>query len=119
MSKFELMSKDGIISGPKYSIGKDKAISLAMTGWWKDLNTRDIVGFQLFIKELCMDFGNFHEAVKKSLGRSVFTHEFDTSYDKIISEFLGGNDYPTMSDVISLIPENHRKSISLNIQDYV
>jgi len=70
------------------SIGKDKAIELAATNWWKFCSHREIAEFQLFTKELACPFAVFHEAVEKSLGRPVWTHEFGMNYEGICKEFL-------------------------------
>jgi hypothetical protein len=60
----------------KNSIGKENAIELYESKWWEGLSHREIAGVQLFVTELCCPFDVFHEAVEKSLGRPVFTHEF-------------------------------------------
>ena len=70
----------------KISIGKEKAIKLSLTEWWKEKSYREIAEFQLFTAELCCPFDVFHEAVEKSLGRPVFTHEFGLNYDGICKE---------------------------------
>ena len=72
----------------KISIGKEKAIELSLTEWWKEKSYREIAEFQLFTTELSCPFVVFHEAVEKSLGRPVFTHEFGLNYDGICKEFL-------------------------------
>jgi hypothetical protein len=71
------------------SIGKEKAIELANSEWWKKegITHWDICKVQLFTRELCMDFGDFHEAIEMCLGRPVFTHEFGTNIEGIVSEF--------------------------------
>jgi len=96
------------------SIGKEKAIELAESGWWKEKSAREIAHFQLFMAELCMPFSEFHKAVEKSLGRSVLTHEFGMNYDGICSEFLGEKEPPTMEEIINMIPEEKRIIININ-----
>ena len=96
----------------RISIGKDKAIELASTNWWELCSPREIAEFQLFTNELCMPFAVFHEAVEKSLGRSVWTHEF-AYIDGIIAEFLGERPAPTIVDILRLIPENKRIIVNL------
>ena len=91
---------------PKNSIGKDKAIALYDSNWWEGKTHREIAEFQLFTKELCCPFDVFHEAVEKSLGRPVFTHEFGLNYDGICKEFLGENESPTMGEILSMIPQD-------------
>ena len=90
---------------PKLSIGKEKAIELSLTEWWKEKSYREIAEFQLFTTELSCPFDVFHEAVEKSLGRPVFTHEFGLNYDGICKEFLGEKEPPTMNEILNLIPQ--------------
>jgi hypothetical protein len=90
---------------PKNSIGKEKAIQLSETEWWKEKSYREIAEFQLFTTELCCPFDVFHEAVEKSLGRPVFTHEFGLDYDGICKEFLGEKEPPTMNEILHMIPQ--------------
>lgn len=90
------------------SIGKERAIALSETKWWEGKSHRHIAKFQLFTSELCCPFAVFHEAIEKSLGRPVFTHEFGLNYDGIMQEFLGERDAPTLEEIISLIPEEKR-----------
>jgi hypothetical protein len=90
------------------SIGKENAIELYNSNWWEGLSYREIAGVQLFTTELCCPFDIFHEAVQKSLGRPVFTHEFGLNYQGICKEFLGEKEPPTMEEIISLIPEQKR-----------
>ena len=53
-----------------------KALALAEPKWWESLPARDVALAQLDQDRLCMDFGDFHEAVEKAIGRSVWSHEF-------------------------------------------
>lgn len=92
----------------RHSIGKDRAIALAATGWWHGLTPREICDVQLFTAELCMDFPAFHEAVEKSLGRPVWTHEFGLDYAGLVAEYLGKRPAPTLDEIIDLIPEDKR-----------
>jgi hypothetical protein len=92
---------------PKNSIGKEKAIQLYNSNWWEGLSYREIAEFQLFTTELCCPFDVFHEAVEKSLGRPVFTHEFGLNYQGICKEFLGEKESPTMDEILNLIPQEN------------
>jgi hypothetical protein len=85
----------------------EQAIELAKTGWWKDLPADVVAGFQLFEEFLCMDFGDFHGAVEKALGRPVFTHEFGSG-GNLQEEFLGKRPRPTLAEVLDLIPTEKR-----------
>ena len=90
---------------PKLSIGKEKAIELYDSNWWKEKSYQEIAEFQLFTAELSCPFDVFHEAVEKSLGRPVFTHEFGLNYDGICKEFLGEKEPPTMNEILHMIPQ--------------
>ena len=92
----------------RVSIGKEAAIQLAKSNWWEGKTHREIVEFQLFTAELACRFDVFHEAVEKSLGRPVWTHEFAMNYDGICAEFLGEAEPPTMEQIIEMIPVEKR-----------
>lgn len=85
---------------------RERAIELAKSGWWKGLPAEAIVAFQLYEPLLCMDFGDFHEAVEKALGRPVWTHEFAST--RLQEEFEGKKPKPSMAEILSLIPEDKR-----------
>lgn len=92
----------------RQSIGREKAIALAKSGWWHGRPDREIAKFQLFTDELAMDFGDFHLALEKALGRPVFTHELAQNFDGIAAELLGEKSSPTIQEIIDLIPEDKR-----------
>ena len=93
---------------PAISIGKEEAIALYESEWWKSCTHKQIALFQLFTQELSCPFDVFHEAVEKSLGRPVFTHEFGLNYDRICKEILGEASPPTMDEILKIIPEEKR-----------
>jgi hypothetical protein len=95
------------------SIGKENAIRLYESGWWKGKTARDITQFQLFTAELCLPFGDFHQALEESLGRSVFTHELGLNLQGLIGEFMGTSPAPTLEQIINLIPEEKRILIQI------
>lgn len=86
---------------------KEQAIELAETGWWKDATPEAIVNFQLFEPLLCMDFGDFHQAVERVLGRPVFTHEF-AFFEGLQKEFLKDKPAPSFEEILALLPETTR-----------
>lgn len=94
------------------AVTKDEAIALGESNWWADKSYREIATFQLFEDRLCMPWEKFHEAVEKSLGRPVFTHEFAWR-DELQKEFLGGKPAPTMEEIMNLIPEHKRLVVVL------
>ncbi|HTY25598.1 MAG TPA: hypothetical protein VMC85_20885 [Desulfomonilaceae bacterium] len=89
------------------SIGRDAAIALFESGWWKTKTPKEIVDFQLFVDELCMEFSDFHGAVEKVLNRPIWTHEF-AFRDSLVDELLGDKPAPTFQQILDLIPEEKR-----------
>jgi hypothetical protein len=86
------------------SIGREAAIALADSGWWKDKGVEEICDVQLFTEELCMPFSDFHKAITEALGRPVYTHEFGLDYDGLVAEYLGDRAAPTLEQIIGLLP---------------
>lgn len=97
----------------RYNVTKDQAIELSKSEFWKELTHRQIAEFQLTEDLLCMPFSVFHEAVEKTLGRPVYTHEFGLNRDGLISEMLGDRKAPTLQEIIDLIPAEKRIVIQL------
>lgn len=87
---------------------KEQAIELAKSNWWAGKPAREVAMFQLFEENLCMPFGEFHEAVEKALGRSVWTHEFGLNLEGLRKELLGDASPPTMEQILDLIPADKR-----------
>lgn len=83
---------------------KEQAIALAESKFWETLTPRQIAEFQMAEPLLCMPFGVFQDAVEKTLGRSVFTHEFGLNYQGIKDELLNGKEPPTLAQILDLIP---------------
>lgn len=83
----------------RYSIGKDTAIALYDSGWWKDQLPKDIALFQLFTDELAMPFNDFQGAIEAVVKHPVFTHQFVTCYDLLAKEVLDGVDQPTEQEL--------------------
>ena len=95
------------------SIGKEAAIALAATKWWESKTDQEIALFQMQTVELTMPFGRFHEALEKSLGRPVFTHELGLNAEGIYAELIGEKEPPTFADILELIPAEKRIIVSL------
>jgi hypothetical protein len=65
------------------------ALALYNCGWWKDLNARDILSFQLFEDRLCMPISLYQQCLTEVLGRPIFTHEMGTTgWEEMKAEFL-------------------------------
>ena len=87
---------------------KDESIKLAESKFWETMTYEEIAKFQMFEPKLCMPFGVFHEAMEKTLGRPVYTHEFGLNYKGLQKELLGECPVPTMEDIINMIPAGKR-----------
>lgn len=82
---------------------KDEALAKAATKWWETATHREIAEFQLNEPLLCCPFGVFHEAVEKTLGRPVWTHEF-AHQDLLRVELAGNAPAPTMEMIVNQLP---------------
>lgn len=85
---------------------KEQAIALAKSKFWEPMSFRERAVFQINERLLCMPFDVFHEAVEKTIGRPVFTHEFGLNYEGIKNEIMNGAPPPTMDDIINVIPKD-------------
>ena len=83
---------------------EEQAVEFYKSGAWEPLDLRQRATFQIQQQLLCMPFEKFHEAVEKTLGRPVYTHEFGFNREGIYRELLEGGPAPTMEDIIGLIP---------------
>ncbi len=92
---------------PETNLTTDEAIALAKSGWWKDLPPDAITSFQLWEDKLCMDFADYHAAIKESLGRGVRRHEF-AQPDLLKQEFLNERVRPSLSEIFDLVPDGVR-----------
>ena len=74
---------------------KEDAIALYDTGFWAFMSPRDIAIFQMYEEHLCMPFTVFQEAMRKTLGRPVWTHEFGNNLDSLKDQLNSGR-VPTL-----------------------
>lgn len=86
----------------------EQAVRLASTKFWEDLTYEQRARFQMREELLCMPFSVFHEAVEKTLGRPVYTHEFGLNRAGIEAELRGDREAPTLDEILDLIPEEKR-----------
>ena len=89
---------------------KEEAIEIHDSGAWKEWSHDIIANFQMRQDKLCMPFPVFHEALEKTLGRGVFTHEFAfaTEPGGLCDELDGLCNAPTFEEIMALIPEEKR-----------
>ncbi|OBR54135.1 hypothetical protein [Paraburkholderia tropica] len=93
---------------------QDEAISLYESGFWKSMSHRDRAMFQMFERRLCMPFSVFHEAIEKTLGRPVFTHEFGLNREGLQKELMCEAPAPTMEEIMNLIPAEKRLIVAVS-----
>lgn len=89
----------------KEELTKDQAVALHESKFWEAMTYQERATFQIYQPLLCMPFGVFQEAVEKTLGRSVWTHEF-ASVDELQKELTGEKHAPTLEEIIGLIPKD-------------
>jgi hypothetical protein len=89
-------------------ITREQAVELAESGFWEDMDFRQRAEFQMWAVKLSMPFEVFHEAVEKTLGRPVYTHEFGLDWEGVYRELLGERPAPTFEEIVNLIPEEKR-----------
>lgn len=87
-------------------ITKEIAMQLFESKFWEEMTLRERAEFQLFEPLLCMPFGIFHEAIEKTLGRPVYTHEFGMNWEGLKKELMGEAEAPSLEAIINLIPED-------------
>jgi hypothetical protein len=90
-----------------------QAINFADSKLYTDWSFKEIARFQIQQTLLCMPFDVFHEAVEKTLMRSVFTHEFGMNMEGIKQELLNGGDSPSFDDIMNMLPKE--KTIFVNL----
>jgi hypothetical protein len=91
---------------------KDEAIAFGESKSYEGMSYRQIAEFQINQECLCMPFSKFHEAVEKTLGRPVFTHEFGMNCDGIKAEIMDGKEAPSLEEIVGLIPKEKLLIIS-------
>jgi hypothetical protein len=83
---------------------KEQAIAFYENKCYENMTYRQIAEFQMEQDRLCMPFDVFHEAIEKTLGRPVFTHEF-AFRDELRKELYGEKEPPTLEEICALIPK--------------
>lgn len=83
---------------------EEQAIAFAENKCYEGITYRQIAEFQIEQNRLCMPFDVFHNAIEKTLGRPVFTHEFAFP-EELKKELYGEKEPPTLEEICALIPE--------------
>ena len=83
---------------------KEQAIAFCENKCYENMTYRQIAEFQIEQDKLCIPFNVFHEAIEKTLGRPVFTHEF-AFREELRKELYGEKEPPTFKEICNLIPE--------------
>lgn len=98
-----------------FTMSKEDALALHDSNAWRKWSLRQRAVFQLRCDRLCMPFSVFHEAIEKTLGRPVWTHEFALNRDGLWEELVGNAPAPSMEEIIALLPPE--KTIVLEVLD--
>jgi hypothetical protein len=91
-----------LIEGIK-QVTKEEAIAIFDSELWKNWSNEEKVKVQLFQKRLLMPFPEFHKALEKVLGRSIWTHELVRNISGIFQEYYGLKGKPTIQEIFNLI----------------
>lgn len=97
-------------------ITKEQAMGLYETKFWEKMTHEEIARFQLFTDLLCMPFPVLHEAVEKTLGRPVFSHEFGSAgmlREELAGKEIGIDSTPTFEQIANMIPADKRIIVGL------
>ncbi len=92
---------------------REQAIALAASRFWEDMNHRQRAEFQMGARRMCMPFDVFHEALEKTLGRPVWTHEMGMNWDGLLAELHGNRPAPTFVEIMRLIPADKRVIVAV------
>ena len=84
---------------------REQALAFAENKLWQGMNHRQIAEFQIEQDRLCMPFSVLHEAIEKTLGRPVYTHEF-INREGLRKELYGEKPAPTFEEILDLIPKD-------------
>ena len=82
---------------------KEQAIEFSEAKMWESMTLRERAEFQIQQQLLCMPFDKFHEAVEKTVGRPVFTHEFGVNVDGLKEEIFNGAPPPSFSEILEML----------------
>ena len=83
---------------------KEQALEFNDSKKYEAMSDREKAEFQIMQDRLCMPFSVFHEAVTKTIGRDVYTHEFGLNREGIQAEIFDRKEAPSLEDIISLLP---------------
>lgn len=90
---------------------KKQAIAFNKNKLWKNLTDRQRAEFQIEQELLCMPFKIWQEAMEKTLGRGVYTHEFALNLEGLKAELYKDKQAPTFEEILALIPKEMQKII--------
>ena len=93
---------------------KEQAIAMCENETWKNMTYRERALFQMTVKRLCMPFEVFHEAIEKTLGRPVYTHEFGMNWEGLMDELINGKTAPTPQEIFDMLPKD-KKIVTVHV----
>ena len=94
-------------------LSEQEAISFYNDKLYEKMSDKEKAIFQLTQDRLCMPFEVFHEAIEKTLGRPVFTHELALNRNGLLEELNGEAEQPTFEEIINLIPKEKQVIVAV------
>ena len=95
-------------------LSEQEAINFYEQKLYEKMSDKEKAIFQLTQDRLCMPFEVFHEAVEKTLGRPVYTHELALDRDGLLEELNGEAEPPTIQEIIDLIPRDKQVIVAIH-----
>ena len=89
---------------PEPQMTKEQAISFHDSGAWKHLGFRARAELGMSQQLLCMPFSVLHEALEKTIGRPVYTHEFGINWQGLYDEVFNEGESPSLKEIIEMLP---------------
>jgi hypothetical protein len=86
----------------------EQAVALYASAFWEPMSYHDRAMFQLHEPRLCMPVEVLYEALARSLGRPVYTHELALNREGLARELRGEAPAPTPDEILTLIPVGKR-----------
>lgn len=81
---------------------KEQAIELGNSKWWRYVNNASIAAFQLTQETLCCPILVYKDALSRTLGRNVYTHEL-VEPELLIREMNREIKTPSVDEIIAML----------------
>ena len=85
---------------------REQAVDCGENQHWQSWSLEIRALFQVHQSRLCMPLEVYHEALTKTLGRIVLSHEIYLNQPRLRAELLGLAGAPTIDQIIALLARN-------------